>query len=94
MVPMAIPNNKLDQEKNKLEKQPINLLNVPVIKKFIQSRWYPGLFQWIVLVVFSGIVYELVAGTVDPSKNLGTSLTWVLWWPLIPLFFVLHCSSY
>jgi ferredoxin len=89
MVPMAIPNNKLDQEKNKLEKQPINLLNVPIIKKFIQSKWYPGLFQWIVLVVFSGIVYELVAGTVDPSKNLGTSLTWVLWWPLIPLFFVL-----
>jgi polyferredoxin len=26
---------------------------------------------------------------VDPTRNVGTSLTWVLWWPLIPLFFVL-----
>ncbi|MGG5253434.1 4Fe-4S binding protein [Neobacillus sp. SM06] len=31
----------------------------------------------------------MAAGTVDPTRNLGTSLTWVLWWPLIPLFFVL-----
>src|SRR5579875_3105177 len=90
MVPMAIPSNKLEKEKKQMEeKKPYNLLSIPWLKKFIQSRWYPGIFQWIVLVVFSVIVYELVAGTVDPTRNVGTSLTWVLWWPLIPLFFVL-----
>ncbi|WP_232490063.1 4Fe-4S binding protein [Neobacillus cucumis] len=86
---MAIPSNQLDKEKKRMkEKQPYNLLSIPIIKKFIQSRWYPGIFQWIVLTVFSVIVYELVAGTVDPTRNVGTSLTWVLWWPLIPIFFL------
>lgn len=88
MNPMAIPSNKLANEKKRMENQSYNLLAIPGMKKFIQSRWYPGIFQWIVLIVFSIIVFELVAGTVDPSRNLGTSLTWVLWWPLIPLFFV------
>ncbi|WHY91195.1 4Fe-4S binding protein [Neobacillus cucumis] len=86
---MAIPSIQLDKEKKRMkEKQPYNLLSIPIIKKFIQSRWYPGIFQWIVLTVFSVIVYELVAGTVDPTRNVGTSLTWVLWWPLIPIFFL------
>ncbi|PGV47820.1 ferredoxin [Bacillus sp. AFS037270] len=89
MVPVAIPKDKLFKEKKQLEeKKPYNLLSIPIVKKFIQSKWYPGVFQWIVLAVFSVIVYELVAGTVDPSRNAGTSLTWVLWWPLIPIFFL------
>lgn len=70
------------------EPKRLNLLSIRIVKAFIQSRWYPGIFQWVALTVFSVIVYELVAGTVDPTRNLGTSLTWVLWWPLIPLFFL------
>ncbi|MGG1398777.1 4Fe-4S binding protein [Bacillus salipaludis] len=86
---MAFPGNQLTKEKKRMEeKQPYNLLSISIINKFIQSRWYPGIFQWIVLIVFSVIVYELVAGTVDPTRNVGTSLTWVLWWPLIPIFFL------
>jgi hypothetical protein len=27
-------------------------------------------------------------GTVDPSKNFGTTMTWVLWWPIIPVLFL------
>ncbi|TKC17102.1 4Fe-4S binding protein [Robertmurraya kyonggiensis] len=69
-------------------KQPINLLDIPFVKRFIQSKWYPGIFQWATMVVFSVIVFELVIGTVNPSKNFGTSLTWVLWWPIIPVLFI------
>jgi len=97
MVPVAIPKDKLSKEKKQLEeKKPYNLLSIPIVKKFIQSKWYPGVFQWIVLAVFSVIVYELVAGTVDPTRNAGTSLTWVLWWPLIPIFFLVigPCQSF
>lgn len=65
-----------------------NLLDVPFIRAFIRSRWYPGIFQWAAMVVFSVIVYELVAGTVNPSRNFGTSMTWVLWWPAIPVIFL------
>lgn len=80
---MAMP------EKNLPEKEPCNLLSIPVVKKFVKSKWYPGIFQWIVIFIFSIIVYELVMGTVDPSKNFGTTMTWVLWWPIIPVLFLL-----
>lgn len=69
-------------------KKKFNLLDIPLIRAFIKSRWYPGLFQWTAMIVFSLIVYELVAGTVNPSRNFGTSLTWVLWWPAIPIIFL------
>jgi ferredoxin len=79
---MAMP------EKNLPEKEPFDLLSISVVKKFVKSKWYPGIFQWIVIFVFSIIVYELVMGTVDPSKNFGTTMTWVLWWPIIPVLFL------
>lgn len=69
-------------------KKPYNFLDVPFINKFIKSKWYPGIFQWIGMAVFSVIVYELVMGTVSPHSNFGTSMTWVLWWPLIPILFI------
>jgi polyferredoxin len=65
-----------------------NLLQYPFVKGFMKSRWYPGIFQWLAMLVFSVIVVELVAGTVDPSHNFGTSMTWVLWWPAIPVLFL------
>lgn len=76
------------EKKLRAPKQPFNLLSIPWVKKFIQSKWYPGIFQWIVLVVFSVIVFELVAGTVNPHRNFGTTMTWVLWWPIIPILFI------
>lgn len=89
-MPMSNLNRKIDKKRNQPKgKYSLNLLSIPIIKNFFRSNWYPALFQWIVLIVFSFIVFELVAGTVDPSKNLGTTLTWVLWWPLIPLSFMI-----
>jgi ferredoxin len=86
---MVMPNKKVGEVKSQMEpKKPFDFLSIPIIKKFIQSRWYPGIFQWFAFVVFSVIVYELVAGTVDPTRNVGTSLTWVLWWPVVPLLFL------
>jgi ferredoxin len=78
---MSMPNKSAPET-------PFNLLSIPIIKKFIKSKWYPGIFQWMVLVVFSVIVFELVAGTVSPHGNFGTTMTWVLWWPLIPILFI------
>lgn len=66
----------------------INLMRIPLIKNFVRSRWYPGIFQYITLAVFSLIVYELLAGPVSAHDNFGTAMTWVLWWPLIPIIFL------
>lgn len=67
----------------------INLLDYPLFKRFIQSRWYPGIFQWIAMLVFGTVVVQLAVGSSNASKNFGTSTTWVLWWPLIPIVFLL-----
>jgi len=68
------------------ERSPGNLLTIPWLKAFLKSRWFPAVLAYPTLVVFGYIVYTLLWGPEAASANLGTSLTWVLWWPLIPIF--------
>lgn len=65
-----------------------NYLKNKVINKFIKSKWYPLVFQIPTALVFVFIVYELLAGPTSPHDNFGTSMTWILWWPLIPIVFI------
>ncbi len=65
-----------------------NLLKHKVIGGFIKSRWYPGLFQWLTLAVFVVIMVQLIFGPIAAHDNFGTAMTWVLWWPLIPILFL------
>lgn len=65
-----------------------NLLNNRWIDRFMRSRWYPGIIQWLTLFIFVVIIYQLLLGPSTAHDNLGTALTWVLWWPLIPLIFL------
>lgn len=60
-----------------------------LLKSILKSKWYPGIFQWPTLIVFAVIMYELLIGIPVASKNFGTAMTWVLWWPIIPLIFLL-----
>jgi len=39
--------------------------------------------------VFGLVAYELLAGPAKAHENAGTALMWVLWWPLLPLLYVL-----
>ena len=66
-----------------------NFLDNKTFKKFIKSKWYPGIFQWPVAIVFAFIIYELMAGPVEAHDNFGTSATWVLWWPLLPIILLI-----
>lgn len=65
---------------------PRNLLEIRWLKAFLTSRWFPAIFAYPTLVVFGYIVYALLWGPGAASANLDTSLTWVIWWPLIPIF--------
>ncbi len=60
-----------------------------LLKSILKSKWYPGILQVPVVIVFVFIMYELFFGPIDAHENFGTALTWVLWWPLIPLIFLL-----
>lgn len=64
-------------------------LSNKIIKRFIKSKWYPLIFQIPTAIVFAFIVFELLAGPTSPHDNFGTSATWILWWPLLPILFVL-----
>ncbi len=65
-----------------------NLLKNRWIRAFLRSRWYPGIIQWPTLLVFMFIMFELLLGPYSAHDNFGTAMTWVLWWPIIPILFL------
>jgi polyferredoxin len=66
-----------------------DLLRYRPVSRLLRSRWYPAVFQVPVAAVFGLVAYELLAGPDSHHTNAGTALMWVLWWPLLPLGFVL-----
>ncbi len=66
-----------------------DLLEYKTFKKLIKSRWYPGILQIPTLIFFGFIVYFFFFGPLSYSKNPGSILAWTLWWPLVPLTFIL-----
>lgn len=86
---MAMQTTKPPFDQPDAPKAPRNLLDIPWLKAFLKSRWFPAIFAYPTLVVFAYIVYALLWGPEAASANLGTSLTWVFWWPLIPIFMFL-----
>ena len=65
-----------------------NLLDNKLIKNFLRSRWYPGIIQWPTLLIFMLIMFQLVLGPDSAHDNFGTAMTWVLWWPVLPIIFL------
>lgn len=65
-----------------------NLLKSRGVRKILKSHWYPAVFQIITASVFILILFQLLAGPSAAHSNFGTALTWVLWWPLVPIVFV------
>ncbi|MCX7114146.1 MAG: 4Fe-4S binding protein [Proteobacteria bacterium] len=65
-----------------------NLLKNKWIYRFFRSRWYPGIIQWPTLVIFAVIMFDLMLGPTVTHDNFGSAMTWVLWWPVIPIIFL------
>ncbi len=63
----------------------MNLLTNKHFAGFIRSKWYPGVLQWPIAIVFAFIVYELNVGPSEAHDNFGTAGTWVLWWAILPI---------
>lgn len=59
------------------------------VSAVMRSRWYPGAFQIPIAAVFGFVAYQLLAGPPGAHQNAGTALMWVLWWPALPLVYVL-----
>lgn len=85
---LARPGDKPSPRPPAPEPPAFNLLDNALFRRLLQSRLYPGLLQAVTALVFTVVLYELVAGPSTAHDNFGTAMTWVLWWPLIPIFFL------
>lgn len=66
-----------------------NLLSFRPLRWFMASPFYPSVFLLASLVIFSLVVYTGLFGTVRPAYNFATTLTWNIWWPLLPISLLL-----
>jgi len=80
-----------DEQFDQLAGEPLghDLLKHRVVSAVMRSRWYPGVFQIPIAAVFGLVAYQLLAGPSTAHENAGTALMWVLWWPALPLVYVL-----
>jgi len=53
------------------------------------SRFYPAIFQWLTTAALVVIVLSTLFGPNNSGQNLGMALAWTVWWPLLPLSFLL-----
>lgn len=66
-----------------------DLLKSRLIGGLLRSRWYPAVVRIPVAAVFGLVAYQLLTGPAAAHDNPGTALMWVLWWPVLPVVFVL-----
>ncbi|MBI2865304.1 MAG: 4Fe-4S binding protein [Chloroflexi bacterium] len=66
-----------------------NLLNLRWLRSVLRSRWYPLAFQVVTAAFLAFSLVLLLVGAPVAHDNFGSAVTWVLWWPLLPLLFLL-----
>jgi polyferredoxin len=72
-----------------IEDTGLNILDVPWLKRVLQSKYFQPAFQ-VPLLVFSSVLIILAFMDVqDSGKNLSTILIWTIWWAGIIFTFVL-----
>ncbi|MDO8690696.1 MAG: 4Fe-4S binding protein [Dehalococcoidia bacterium] len=59
------------------------------VRTFLLSRYYPALFQAIGVGFLGLLLYFAFFGTLRASENFSTSVTWIIWWALLPWSFLL-----
>ncbi|MGF1537725.1 MAG: sigma 54-interacting transcriptional regulator [Elainellaceae cyanobacterium] len=67
----------------------INLLNLyPELRHFLRSPWWPDRFNYsVVLVGFAAVVGILFLGPQQRDVNIGLTLFWAGWWPVVLVLF-------
>jgi polyferredoxin len=66
-----------------------NLLHIGWVGRMFRSRLYPGVFQLAGLVVFGAVMLATLFGPTVVEDNFGSTIVWILWWPLLPLSYFL-----
>ena len=59
------------------------------LSKIFRSKYYPAIIKWPTFFIFIVIFFQLSLGTTNSEQNLGSSMTWLFWWTLLPLVFII-----
>jgi len=65
----------------------VDLFRVPLVSRFVRSRWYPLALQLPAAAVLALIVFECFFGP-QTAENIALTLTWPIWWAALPLSFL------
>ncbi len=68
---------------------PLNLLDIPWLKRFLSWNGFQPLLQIPVLALTALITLLGLFDIQDGARNLATKVTWILWWPGIIFTFIL-----
>ena len=60
-----------------------NILRIPLIRRFLQSKIFPAFPRAVIGCIFLAAVLALFFGPADPEKNIGITLSWVIGWPVL-----------
>mgnify|MGYP002344549422 FL=1 len=92
LVLLARPHQPLDPQLilglPKVEgKWEFNLLQLPILRRFLASRFFPLVPRIVVGLFFFLVVALLLLGPQRPEDNIGLTLSWVVGWPLLVFSF-------
>jgi ferredoxin len=66
-----------------------NFLLLGPVGRVARSRWYPGVLQAGGLAVFAVVMLATLFGSTVVADNVGSTIVWIIWWPLLPLSYFL-----
>lgn len=58
------------------------------LTKLLKKKWYPLVPQIFVAAIFGFMILNLLIGSREAGKNPGAIISWLLWWPIIPITFI------
>jgi CRP-like cAMP-binding protein/polyferredoxin len=60
-----------------------NVLRIPGVKRFLQSKKFPAIPRVIVGLVILATIAALLFGPSDAGRNIGITMSWAIGWPLL-----------
>jgi CRP-like cAMP-binding protein len=60
-----------------------NILRIPWVKRSLESKYFPKIPRTIIGFIFLAAVLALFFGPIEPEKNIGMTLSWVIGWPIL-----------
>lgn len=67
----------------------MGLMRWSLVRRLLLSRFYPLAFQLIGVAFLGLLLYFSFFGTLRAGQNFSTTVTWILWWSLLPWSYLL-----